>query len=423
MRIGNDDFQCLVISLLLKDQIFCIKTVRYLKEEYFGREDTQDVFALIKDYAEKYNTPPTKSILVDFAEREGADTRLIKEIGRIHGLELQAEYVRDKVVEFARSQEWRNFSVDINDLVKRSAFDELQSRAADIAHIGTSKDKDVYDFFEYVDSRVKREDAFQAIGTGIRGIDDCLDSGGLGDGELGLIIAPPSGGKSTGLINIGKNGIMHGYNVFHFTEEMSDRKTAKRYDQCLLGMTKQEVLRTPRRVINRITEIAEETKRKLYIKEHPSNTCSIAMLHKEVEVMIDQYGVHPDMVIVDYADLLLPSRHYTERRFELEDIYRGLRGLGQRINTRVWSGSQTQASTIKGTKNIGMEHLAESIVGKAAIVDLVISINQSIDQKKMKRGELFIAKNRDDERDISVPVCIDWSRTQISDLRRNFDDD
>ena len=418
MSIGSAEFQKKLLSVLSRNKLFCLKTIPLIKESYFTREDIKSSFSLISSFVKEYKSVPSKDTCLDYAVRNGADKYLLSFIGGVYDDEVSDfEYIMVNAVNFIKVQEWKSLQIEMDDLIKNNMLDEVQRRAMEISNIGVGKGKDDYDYLGLMDDRFTRDmEKSRTVGTGISGIDEFLDRGGLGEGELGLIAAPPNSGKSTMLVTLGKNCLLSGHNVYHFTEELSDRKTARRYDQCILGVTKDEIYRLPRRSRNRLKEILDEIKSRLIIREHPSKSTTVSVLDEEIDMMANKYGMSPDLIIVDYADLMLPSRKYEDRRFELEDIYMNLRGLAQKKVSRVWTASQSGTETLKGVRHIGMEHLSESIIGKAAIVDVMISINQTIEQKKLRRGSLFIAKNRDDERDVSVPVYVDWSRMVIRNI-------
>ena len=420
MQLGDRDFQKMVLVSLMKSRDLYTGTVKYMKPEYFGPEDYRDIMLILSEFYDKYcGAPPSLSSMVDFINNNGSDGNLISLTKELYSIKIRdIQYVTERITDFIKHQEWKLFQSEIPEALRNGSFELLKNRAFDIADIGLVKGNGVYDFFTNIDTRFEK-DSFhsRAIGTGIKSLDPYLDNGGLAAGELGIIFAPPSGGKSTFLVNIGKYCLIGGNHVIHFSEEMSDMKTARRYDQCITGMTKEEIRRTPIRIKNKILEFQDSISKRLLIQEHPTGTCTVNQLDNEIETMINRTGITPDVIIVDYADLLATPRKYDEKRHELTGLYQGLRGLAVKYKTRVWTASQSQRSTIKSSGHIGMEHVAEDI-GKAAIADVMISVKQTIEEKKMKRGEAFIAKNRDGERDVSVPVYINWSRVQISDLRR-----
>ena len=67
---------------------------------------------------------------------------------------------------------------------------------------------------------------------GWQDIDD-ICRGGLGKGELGVVIAPTGAGKSMVLVHLGSQAVKLGKTVVHYTLELSDTVIASRYDSCI----------------------------------------------------------------------------------------------------------------------------------------------------------------------------------------------
>lgn len=150
---------------------------------------------------------------------------------------------------------------------------------------------------------------------------DQILEGGLGVPEFGLILGPPNSGKSMALINIGYGAasLGSGKNVVHFTHEMSMEQVAKRYAARMTFRfpTKEGNLQA---YADNLYEVAK--------KMMPGKIRIIGGAYKmttgEVESHMDRLvaeGFEPDLIIDDYVDLILPPKHYNERRFELSATY------------------------------------------------------------------------------------------------------
>jgi replicative DNA helicase len=58
----------------------------------------------------------------------------------------------------------------------------------------------------------------------------------------------------------------------------------------------------------------------LIIKEYPTKSASTETIKQHIE-RLKKKGIDPDMIIVDYADLLRPTRTSAEKRYDLENTY------------------------------------------------------------------------------------------------------
>ena len=67
-------------------------------------------------------------------------------------------------------------------------------------------------------------------------------------------------------------------------------------------------------------------KGELIIKYYPTRTASVNTLAAHLQ-QCEMRGIKPDMVIVDYADIMKSTQHFSEKRHQLGHIYEELRGM------------------------------------------------------------------------------------------------
>ena len=110
-------------------------------------------------------------------------------------------------------------SIDMLQNDTKEAVEDIRQLITDASIAGITTDAGI-DYVKDVDlvlEHVKRE----TVPTGWKPIDDAL-GGGLGKGELGIIMAPAGVGKSFLLGCITAHNIQRGENVIHYTLENSD---------------------------------------------------------------------------------------------------------------------------------------------------------------------------------------------------------
>jgi len=232
-----------------------------------------------------------------------------------------------------------------------------------------------------------------------------LTSGGLGKGELGVFVAPAGIGKSWGLINIGAHAIKKGMTVIHYTLELNAAYVGLRYDSVVTGIANQNLKHYQDQVKSDLSKLEG----KLVIKYYPTKTCSVMGLRAHIEKCIMQ-GLKPDVIIVDYADLLRGTG--AEKRHELEGIYEDLRGLAGEYEVPVWTASQANRSALEEDV-IGAEKIAESY-GKVMVADFVISLSRKVQDKLAGTGRWHVIKNRFGPDGITLPSKMNTSNGQIN---------
>ena len=144
----------------------------------------------------------------------------------------------------------------------------------------------------------------------------------------------------------------------------------------------------------------------LIIKYFPTKTASITTINSHLERCILQ-DKKPDLVIVDYADLLRGNFLGGELRHELGNIYEDLRGLAGESEIPVWTASQANRSALE-EDIIEAQKISESYA-KIMIADFVISLSRKIADKVANTGRWHIIKNRFGPDGLTFPSKMDTS--------------
>src|SRR3990167_9855924 len=97
-------------------------------------------------------------------------------------------------------------------------------------------------FFMSIDDRInsRLEDKEDCIPTNLGNLDRFL-FGGIRRKELGVVMAPPSRGKTISLIHLGVMAIQNNYKDNHYTLEMSEERVEDSYDSRLSGVHAKEL--------------------------------------------------------------------------------------------------------------------------------------------------------------------------------------
>ena len=190
--------------------------------------------------------------------------------------------------------------------------------------------------------------------------------GGLGTGELCVVIAPTGAGKSHVLVHLGAQALKQGKNVVHFTLELSDTAVARRYDACITGINLDNLIDEKEAIFEKVQDVDGQ----LIVKEYPTKSASPVTIKNHLE-RIRQTQMEIDMVIVDYGDLLRGASvgKNTEKRHELESIYEDLRGIAQEFNCPLITASQTNRKGLN-EEVITMESISEAF-NKCFVADFI----------------------------------------------------
>ena len=160
-------------------------------------------------------------------------------------------------------------------------------------------------------------------------------------------------------------------------------------------------------------EVIEHIPGQLIIKEYPTKSASTRTISTHLE-KLKQKGINPDMIIVDYADLLKPTASgfkTQELRHSLGNTYEELRGIGQVWDIPVWTASQTNRSGLNA-EVITMESISEAF-SKCFVADFICSISRTVEDKTENKGRMFVAKNRNGIDGIVYPMEIDTAKVHL----------
>jgi len=384
----NRSFRIKILSMMLDNSWMAKYGNSIIRPEFFEQNDEETVAKGILLYRSEYGLSPTDpEDLIAICNTDGISDLAYEIYHDDYDLTLAA----DTAVQFAREQALKLAILESVDDISKGDLKTPSVRVEEALRVGQAigipgidpyldVDKWLYEYWE------------EKIPTRLTHVDKILQ-GGLGAGELGIILAPQNFGKSMALINIGYGAasIGSGKNVIHFTHEMSVAQTAKRYAARTLFRFplpgddqddySEDLLDAARKLITGRIRIIGGSKK-----------MSIQDVEGHIE-RLDAEDFHPDVIIDDYVDLIESPRHYSERRYELSATYEWFRQLGANWGVPVWSASQANRGSF--TKEfITMADIAEDI-GKASIADVIISICQTKEEAALDRCRLFMAKVRD----------------------------
>jgi hypothetical protein len=117
----------------------------------------------------------------------------------------------------------------------------------------------------------------------------------------------------------------------------------------------------------------------LKLSVHAMNTVGMGTIKSTVQRLQRQNWV-PDLIVIDYADLLLPAPGYSESRDAINANWKAMRGLSQEGHCLVLTATQANAASYS-TEALEMGNFSED-KRKNAHCTGMIGLNQSDDEKE-----------------------------------------
>ena len=405
-------FQAKVLASLISNADFLHQSLDVLHPKFFETDAGQWIVETTMDYFAEHKSTPTLEVFKVEMNRvnDGVMQIAIKEQLRAayqRKNDPDLSYVQNSFLDFAKNQAIKGAIEKSVDLLQMGKYDDIKKlvdralKAGQPRNIGHNWREDIQLRLSGV-SRIVQPTGWDAI--------DVLIGGGLGAGELGVIAAPSGIGKSWALSTIGAAAAKRGKRVAHYTLELNENYMGLRYDTIFTGIEPGHIPQHPETVQNAVNSVTGD----IIIKYYPARSVTVHTLGAHIEHLVIN-NLKPDLIIVDYADLMRSIDRTDTRYQELGAIYEELRGMCGELAIPCWTASQTQRSSIQDDI-IQADKIAESY-NKIMTADLVISLSRKLEDKANHTGRAHIIKNRFGVDGITLPVYMNtgFGKVEIYD--------
>lgn len=406
-------YQSKIIAALLTDKVFFEQIDDILFVEYFESEGNKWIVEKIKKYFNKYKEIPTLEVFKREIDEEINEVLKIDVTQKLrssweHTTDTDLNYIKDKFLSFCKNQKLKSAIYSSVDLLKSENYDEIHRLFDDALKAGLSKNIGVKLMEEEVETIFKKLQRFP-ISTPWDKINE-ISQGGLSKKELGIIVAPPGTGKTWVLTSIGSEALKQNKTVIHYTLELPEGMIAQRYYSSLTHIYSENLEYSVDEISRKVESLANKGS-KLIIKEYPTKGASINTLRAHIE-KTKTNGYIPDLIIVDYGDLLKPPHFYKEKRLQIGNIFEDLRGLAGEFEIPIWTATQSNRSSQESNEVRG-EQVSEDY-SKIFIGDFIFSIQRKVEDKVSKTARIHIIKNRFGPDGFTYPSTFDAGNGLLS---------
>jgi replicative DNA helicase len=323
--------------------------------------------------------------------------------------------VASEIAEASYEQDER--SEQLLDEAESKVFDLSQEKARTTF---TPLDDGLLDAMDHVDMLMESSGELTGVPTGYKDLD--ADTGGLQPGELVIIAARPSMGKTALALNIARNAALdHKKKVGIFSLEMTKRSLILRliasearvnFTNFRKGYGNAEAYRKIQQAANKLSS-AE-------IWMDDSGTITILEIKAKCRRLQSEHGL--DMVLVDYLQLAHGNTPTNRKDLEIGEISHGLKALAKELDIPVVALSQLnrgpeQRDPDKRRPNMGDLRESGAIEQDADVIAFIYRDEVYNKDNEENRGlaELIIAKQRNGPTG-TIKLQFDGQYAKFSDL-------
>lgn len=195
-KFGNE-FQSKCVAALLYDKKFLEQILDILNVDYWESDANKWIVEQTIQYFKQYKDSPTMVVFkvkVDTIEMNDFRNTVIEQLKHVQHKRSDSDikYVKETFLEFCKNQSLKNAMLLGVDYLKTGEYEKIRTEIDKALKAGAERNLGT-DFVEDVDKWLS-ENARTCVKTNWSHIDDVLD-GGLGKGELGIVMAPAGIGK------------------------------------------------------------------------------------------------------------------------------------------------------------------------------------------------------------------------------------
>jgi len=359
------EFQQRLMWQLLVEPEFAEKIIPDLAIEYFDDPNLRRLFVIVLEYFNEFDKVPnlqnqsihqainkykTPNNLIEEESLFAVIKRITLWNERIINKQMlyDGDVVQKSAHAFVKQQEYRKIAEHIQTNVKNGGIKDkfvisaIEDKFQKISHIG-EEDDDSESITEGV-SKALRKEFRETIPTGIETIDE-LTGGGLGKGEIGVVLTPSGVGKTTLLTIIANTAYEQEKNVAQIIfEDTKDQIKRKHYTiwskSALSRLNEDDENERVTKVVNEKIERLEGRGR-LIIKRFSQEDTTMKDIRNWMLSYEKKWGFKFDILVLDYLDCVESHKSRQDRTESELTVIKGFEALSSDFDIPAWTAIQS----------------------------------------------------------------------------------
>lgn len=405
------DFQLKLAKCFFEDHKYFTSIQEIVDQNMFTNEHLRRMVGFMKDRYNFNETVTTYFEMETIIRSKVSDAisveQLLAVLEKIKEMDLVGmDIVEEESEKFFKQQNLTKAMNKAQDIIKNGDFSNYYTIEDIVKKALETNTKQDFGFhlFENLESDLC-ENYRTAIPTGADKLDKAL-YGGLGKGELGVVVASPGTGKSSAMTGFAANAAIHkceennyeGFKVLHFFFEDEEVNIRRKYygfatdiDACTLSEPDVRPIAIER--LNADTDVKRMLKENIIGERLSTGEVRASEIKNKIRQYIAR-GFKPDLVIIDYFECIkFEKSDVGDSEWSKEGItMRKLESMAKEFNIAMWVPVQGTRDSI-GAEIVGMMQAGGS-VKKTQIAHVVITFGQTDEMKTQGRLNVFLGKFR-----------------------------
>lgn len=414
LQVSAEYFENVIASQALTNGYYTSLIQDYLSPEYFKAKGNQLVISIISDFFAKRKVLPTITEIRSYLKSPEEISLFKDTLTAYKSIDLNCnmdELLSNTEIFFKEKSVYNSVSTIINDCAANKAdyahFLQLFQKACNITFT-SDVGLDFYGDYKKILTELGTKSA--VLPTGWKFLDEKIGGGLLKNGRaLYLFLGPTNVGKSIFLGNIASNMAESGLVTGLISLEMPEMMYAKRISSHLSKIPINQIVDNIGSLETYFEEVAATRKQKLYIKEFPPKSITIAGIKAYIESLIKK-GIKLDVLVVDYLGLV-KSLEGDNSYEQGKNVAEELRAISYFFNIPIVSAIQTNR---EGMDIPSLETVSESL-GVAFTADVVWAIYQEEGDYELGIIKVSNIKNRLGPKHGAIAMKIDYTTLTLSE--------
>jgi replicative DNA helicase len=389
-------FQQSLLKAIIEDKKYGETIIDVLESKFFDNNSFKFIMENMKELYKNYNKIPDYNTIAQKIMAEGGNntssTAHADTLESIKNNEQQDDYVKDTALNFCKQQNLKRELKNVQSIIENGefeAYNKIEEIIQKALQVGISND-DATDVFHDIDGALEK-DYRHPLPTGIVGVDKIL-KGGLGIGELGIVLAPTGTGKTTLLTKFANTAYNLGYNVMQIFFEDNPGNIKRKHYTIWTDISPDNQPDYKDEVKQKIEDAQTRSKGSLKLLKLASDNVTVSEIKNKIRKM-NSDGTKIDLLVLDYVDCISSDRSTNGEEWKGEgSVMRSLESMTGEFNMAIWTATQGNRESISSEVVTG-DQMGGSIK-KAQIAHVILSIGKTLEQKEHKLATLTLIKSR-----------------------------